>query len=309
MHRLKAQHDYPFGVGFITWSLAKQPHLLDLALSAKPKAVWLSFGDPGPFVGKIKGSGALVVCQVQSARMAEDAVQKGADVIVAQGAEAGGHGVSRGTFALVPDVVDAVGAKVPVVAAGGVGDGRGLAAALMLGASGVVLGTRLYATVEAAGSEAAKSRIVQANGDETIRSIIFDISRRNVWPTPFTGRCLMNRHAQHWTGREVELMRELHIEGERYATARANDDFEIAAVIAGEVVRIDSRRSQNWRSHPPNGWRSALPIGTARFGREMSLARCGRLGAASDDLPPASMPGSASRAGYWSENGSRSAHD
>ena len=170
--------------------------------------------------------------------MAEDAVQKGADVIVAQGAEAGGHGVSRGTFALVPDVVDAVGAKVPVVAAGGVGDGRGLAAALMLGASGVVLGTRLYATVEAAGSEAAKSRIVQANGDETIRSIIFDISRRNVWPTPFTGRCLINRHAQHWAGREVELMRELHIEGERYATARANDDFEIAAVIAGEVVGL-----------------------------------------------------------------------
>ena len=78
------------------------------------------------------------------------------------------------------------------------GDGRGLAAALMLGASGVVLGTRLYATVEAAGSEAAKSRIVQANGDETIRSIIFDISRRNVWPTPFTGRCLINCHAQHW---------------------------------------------------------------------------------------------------------------
>jgi nitronate monooxygenase len=106
----------------------------------------------------------------------------------------------------------------------------------MLGASGVVLGTRLYATVEAAGSEAAKSRIVQANGDDTIRSIIFDISRRNVWPTPFTRRCLMNRHAQHWAGREVELMRELHVEGERYATARANDDFEIAAVIAGELL-------------------------------------------------------------------------
>jgi nitronate monooxygenase len=228
----------PFGVGFITWSLAKQPHLLDQSLAAKPKAVWLSFGDPAPFVGKIKAAGALVICQVQSVAMARDAVAKGADVIVAQGAEAGGHGMSSGTFALVPAVVDAVGHRVPVVLAGGVGDGRGLAAALMLGAEGVVLGTRFYACQEAAGDAKAKARIVAASSDDTLRSIVFDISRNNIWPAPYTGRCIMNNHARQWAGREIELMRYLGEKPDAYSAAHERGDFDVAAVIAGEVAGL-----------------------------------------------------------------------
>src|SRR5499427_5291396 len=183
----------PFGVGFITWSLSRQPHLLDLALAANPRAILLSFGDPEPFVRRIKDAGALLVCQVQDVGMAIDVVAKGADIIVAQGGEAGGHGVSQGSFTLVPAVVDAIGDEVPVLLAGGAADARGLAAAIMLGAQGIVMGTRFYASVEAAGHEAAKQRIVAASGDETLRSIVFDISRNNVWPHPFTGRCLANR--------------------------------------------------------------------------------------------------------------------
>jgi nitronate monooxygenase len=228
----------PFGIGFITWSLAKQPELLDRALAAKPAAVWLSFGDPAPFVEKIRAAGALVICQVQTVAMAEDAVAKGADIIVAQGTEAGGHGVSCGTIALVPAVVDAVGHKVPVAAAGGIGDGRGLAAALMLGAQGVVLGTRFYACQEAAGHPDAKARIVAASGEDTLRSIVFDVSRRNVWPAPYTGRLLMNEHARKWAGREIELMRCIDREGDAYAAARSRGDFDIAGVIAGEVVGL-----------------------------------------------------------------------
>ena len=144
-----------FGVGFITWSMAKQPKLLDLALERKPAAVMLSFGDPQPFADRIKRSGARLICQIQSVALAKEAVACGADVLVAQGTEGGGHGASRGVVSLVPEVVDAVGTKVPVVAAGGIADGRGLAAALMLGASGVLLGTRFYATEEAAGAQAA----------------------------------------------------------------------------------------------------------------------------------------------------------
>jgi nitronate monooxygenase len=227
-----------FGVGFITWSLAKQPHLLDMTLDAKPDAVWLSFGDPEPFADRIKAAGALVICQVQSVAMARDAVAKGADIVVAQGAEAGGHGASRGTFALVPAVADAVGDRAAVVAAGGIADGRGLAAALMLGAEGVVLGTRLYASVEAAGHGAAKERIVAASGDDTVRGLIFDISRQNVWPAPFTGRCLVNEHARRWAGREVELMQNARSEGPRYMAAREAGDFDIAAVIAGESAAL-----------------------------------------------------------------------
>jgi len=228
----------PFGVGFITWSLAKQPQLLDQTLAAKPDAVWLAFGDPAPFADKIKAAGAKLICQVQTVPMAQDAVTKGADIIVAQGTEAGGHGVSCGSMTLVPAVVDAVGHKVPVVMAGGVGDGRGLAAALMLGAQGVVLGTRFYASEEAAGDPNAKARIVAASGEDTLRSVIFDVSRENLWPAPYTGRCLINDHARRWMGREMELMRCMSEERDAFVTAKQRGDFDIAPVIAGEVVGL-----------------------------------------------------------------------
>lgn len=234
----KASGKLRFGVGFITWSLSKQPQLLDQALAARPDAVWLSFGDPAPFVDRIKTAGALLICQVQTVQMAQDAVTKGADIIVAQGAEAGGHGIACGTLTLVPTVVDAVGHKVPVVAAGGIGDGRGLAAALMLGAQGVALGTRFYASQEAAGHPDAKALMVAAAGDGTVRSIIFDILRQNVWPSPYTGRCLDNDYARKWIGRELELMRQVHEEADRHLAAKQQGDFNIAAVIAGEVVGL-----------------------------------------------------------------------
>jgi nitronate monooxygenase len=223
-----------FGVGFITWSLAKQPKLLDLALEHKPTAVVLSFGDPRPFVDRIKRSGAILICQIQSIALAKEAAAAGTDVLIAQGTEAGGHGVSRGLVSILPEVVDVIGTRIPVLAAGGIADGRGLAAALMLGAAGVVMGTRFYATHEAAGAAAAKERIRAATGDDTLRSIVFDISRRNVWPAPFTGRCLRNVHLDRWFGRELELLRYQEEESTRYAAARRDNDFDIAAVIAGE---------------------------------------------------------------------------
>lgn len=230
--------DARVGVGFITWSLARDPALLDLVLARKPAAVFLSFGDIEPFVGRIKKASVPLICQVQSVAQAKACIAHGADVIVAQGGEAGGHGASRGTFALVPAISDIAG-EVPVVAAGGVADGRGLAAALMLGASGVLVGTRFYATIEAGGRTEAKERIRSGSGDATIRSIVFDIARRNVWPSPYTGRCLENEFSGRWRGREAELMQR-HDESERYAAARDRGDFSTAAVIAGEAVDLIS---------------------------------------------------------------------
>jgi len=227
-----------FGVGFITWSLAKQPRLLDLALERRPVAVMLSFGSPLAFIDRIKRTNAIVICQVQSIPLAAEAAAAGADILVAQGTEAGGHGASRGLVTLVPEIVDALGARIPVVAAGGIADGRGLAAALMLGASGVLMGTRFYATKESAGAQAAKERIRNATGDDTLRSIVFDISRRNIWPAPFTGRCLRNAYADRWFGREVELVRRMDEESAKYLAARASGDFDIAAVIAGEAAGL-----------------------------------------------------------------------
>jgi nitronate monooxygenase len=224
------------GVGFITWSMAKNARLLDLVLERKPAAIMLSFGEVKPHAGKIKKAGALLICQVQTIEHTREAVANDADVIVAQGAEGGGHGIARGTFALVPAVVDAA-RGIPVAAAGGVADGRGLAAALMLGADGVLVGTRFYASVEAAGFRSAKERIVAATGDRTVRGILFDIARQNVWPSPYAGRVLRNEFSERWRGREAELMQHPE-EAERYARARETGDYDTAAVIAGEAVDL-----------------------------------------------------------------------
>jgi nitronate monooxygenase len=225
------------GCGFITWSLAKKPELLDLTLQHQPVAVMLSFGDPSPFAAKIKKTGAKLICQVQSLAQAKQAAAAGADILVAQGTEAGGHGVSRTTLTLVPEIVDAF-PDLPVVASGGIADGRGLAAALMLGAEGVLMGTRFYASQEAQGHPEAKQRIIAASGDDTLRSIVFDISRRNIWPQPYTGRVIRNSHAERWYGRETELLEHQEEEANRYGEARERGDFDVAGVIAGEAVGL-----------------------------------------------------------------------
>jgi len=227
-----------FGIGFITWSLAKQPELLDIALGANPRAIMLSFGDPKPFARRIKSAGALLICQVQNEEMARQALDAGADILVAQGTEAGGHGASRTTIDVVPAIIDVAAGRVPAVAAGGIAEGRGLAAIMMLGAAGVLLGTRFYASIEADGADEAKRRICAAASGNSVRGIIFDLSRNNVWPAPFTGRCLINDHARRWIGREIELMQNVQQVAAEYAAAKAAGNFDIAAVIAGEAVGL-----------------------------------------------------------------------
>jgi nitronate monooxygenase len=225
------------GCGFITWSLAKKPDVLKRTLAHRPVAIMLSFGDPRPFAPAICEAGALLICQVQTVAQAREAVEAGADIIVAQGTEAGGHGMSEPLFTLLPQVVDACPGTV-VVAAGGIADGRGLAASLMLGAQGVLLGTRFYATEEAEGHPEAKRRIVEAQAAQTVRSIVFDLSRQIRWPAQYTGRLLRNRHADTWLGRESELEACVEEIGREYAAARERGDFDMAGVIAGEACAM-----------------------------------------------------------------------
>jgi nitronate monooxygenase len=225
------------GCGFITWSLEKKPELLDVTLAHKPCAVMLSFGDPSPFAPKIKAAGSKLICQIQTLAQAGVAMNVGADILVAQGTEAGGHGMTRSTLTLVPEVVDAF-PDVPVVAAGGIADGRGLAAVMMLGAEGVLMGTRFYASEEAQANPAAKERVLAATGDDTVRSIVFDLSRQYIWPEPYTGRVLRNAHAERWLGRETELKDRVTEEAQRYREARERGDFDVAAVVAGEAAGL-----------------------------------------------------------------------
>ncbi len=225
------------GVGFITWSLAKQPSLLDIAMKYKPAAVMFSFGDYLPFLPAVRDAGAKIICQVQTLVQAREAAAAGADLIVAQGTEGGGHGGARSTFTFVPAVVDAV-APIPVVAAGGIADGRGLAAALMLGAAGVLIGTRFFASEEALGHANAKRFIVDSEGDNTLRTRVFDIVRGYPWPEHITGRVPLNRFSAQWHGRESALYAGLASQQADYGEAADRGDTDTAVVFAGEAVDL-----------------------------------------------------------------------
>lgn len=129
-------------------------------------------------------------------------------------------------------------APIPVVAAGGIADGRGLAAALMLGAQGALIGTRFYASDEALAPDAAKQRIAAASGGDTERTTLFDVVRRLDWPTPYTGRALRNRFMARWHGRSAELAASLESEAAAFQAAARSGDVDTAMVWAGEGVDL-----------------------------------------------------------------------
>ncbi len=147
---------------------------VEACLQAGVDVVSLSFGSAAPFLDRLHDAGVTVIQTVDSAEGARDAVAAGVDVVVAQGWEAGGHVQSDvATMPLVPRVVDAV-PDTPVVAAGGIGDGRGIAGALALGADGAWLGTRFLATAEANVHETYRERVTDADETETVYGTIFD---------------------------------------------------------------------------------------------------------------------------------------
>ena len=229
------------GVGFITWSLAKTPSLLSQTLKRKPSAVMLSFGDPRPFADEIRRSGARIICQCQNIEHVRDAVDCGADVIVAQGSEAGGHGAQRGTFSFVPEVADYCKQHAPetlVLAAGGIADGRGLAAALMLGADGVLVGTRLWASKEAIVAERHHEAIIGATGDDTLRTNAVDIARQLPWPPGFTARVKRNAFTERWHGNEGALEQNIAEESLRYRQAFVEGDPNHTGVWFGEAAGL-----------------------------------------------------------------------
>ena len=235
--QFKLAQNSSIGVGFITWQLSQKPELLTLALKHNPIAIMLSFGDQKPFIDEIKRSNTKLICQVQSIQDAKDAVKFGADIIVAQGSEAGGHVASRGTFSLIPAVTDAV-FPIPVIAAGGIADGRGLVASMALGAKAVLLGTRFYASRESLGHSNAKDLIVKTDGDHTIRSNLLDIAREISWPSPYTVRSLQNNFTKRWQD-EDNLITKMDINvRNQYKIASENGDFSIAGVLAGESIDL-----------------------------------------------------------------------
>lgn len=234
--------DTRVGCGFNTWSLKKQPHLLRQVLERNPAALFLSFGNPEPFVEEIKQAGIPMICQIQTLRDAKNAIHLGADIIVAQGAEAGGHGEKRATFTLVPEVADYIAQNAPqtvLCAAGGIGDGRGLAAALMLGADGVVMGSRFLASEEALVHPRMLQTVIDANGDETIRTTIVDLIREIDWPgNRYDGRVLTNEFTNKWHLNTDGLKDNLSEEALKWRAAQAIGNSDVANVFIGEVAGL-----------------------------------------------------------------------
>jgi len=194
----------------------------------------VSFGDPRPYAARIQAAGASLICQVQRLDQVPQAIEAGAAVIVAQGGEAGGHGANalegRSTFTLVPEVADYLSTHSPntlLLAAGGVADGRGLAAALMLGADGALIGSRLWATQESLAATGAKNQATHTSGDGTARSEVFDILRRKNWPAPYDFRAIRN---------DLHRALENDVAGLKTNPDAARADYD-AGVKAGDFTR------------------------------------------------------------------------
>lgn len=228
----------PWGVGLVMFTVAKRFELLDLALSYEPDVVALSFGDARPFIAPIRDSGALAIVQVHDVDQALAALDAGADALIVQGAEAGGHSLRRASLPLLPAVRDAVGEDVVLIAAGGIADGRGLAAALSLGADGAMLGTRFLASEEALPSAKVKQRLLQATAGDLVRTRAFDLVRGIEWPAQYSGRALANDFTARWVGFEQELLGAPASVAEDYAQALREDNTDVRAIWTGEVADL-----------------------------------------------------------------------
>lgn len=228
--------DRPFGVGFIS-CFPDVDELVEVALEHRVAAINHSFADPAPYVGPAHAADILVFAMVQTVGMAIDAAAAGVDVIIAQGGEAGGHGGNQGTLALLPAVVDVAG-NIPVVAAGGIGDGRGIAAALMLGAQGVWLGTRFVASEEWGGGSYKKDAVVDATTDDTVTTTIYDTIWGEYFPKGITHRVLHNAYVDQWRGRDAEIAARRDEFQEIQHEANQHEDRAVTGISAGPAAGL-----------------------------------------------------------------------
>ena len=232
VHAVREKTSSPFGVGFSS-SFPGLEKAIEAALDAQVAAIGHSFIDPTQLINQAKGSGVKIFAQVQTMANAKKAIAAGADVIIAQGSEAGGHTSHLGTLSFVRAVVKIAG-DIPVVAAGGIADGPGLAAALMLGAEGAWIGTRFVASLEWAGPEWAKGQVILADVDDTILTNVYDLVSDAPYDHDVVGdRVISNSFTDRWHGREAEMMARQSELREDIATATAAEDATTAPVRAG----------------------------------------------------------------------------
>jgi NAD(P)H-dependent flavin oxidoreductase YrpB (nitropropane dioxygenase family) len=231
---IRAATDKPFGVNYLLFRIDEES--FTAALEARPPVIALAWGradqDLRPYMQRIHDAGLTAMYMAGEVPEAMRAAEAGADVLVAQGTEGGGHVGWMATMALVPMVVQAV-APRPVLAAGGIADGRGLAAALALGADGVLLGTRFLATDEAPLHPNYKQAIVHSDGHNTVLTEIPDIAVGQVWPGAMA-RALRNRFIERWAGREWALRQQAQHASQALLAARQAGDVDNATLLMGQ---------------------------------------------------------------------------
>jgi len=225
-----------FGVGLLAWALQRDPRLLDEAIKARPSLVSVSFGARWPWVDQVHDAGIATATQVYDVDTARRALDAGVDVLVVRGAEGGGHGVHEvGTLVLLQEVLEAV--PGPVLAAGGVTSHRGLAAVLAAGAAGAWIGTPFVACPESLATDAVRSRLVGAGGQDTVCTRVFDVALGSPWPPQFSERVLRNDVTDRWSGHEDDLA----LDPEAHAALHAaiiGGEPTVAAVNAGQGVGL-----------------------------------------------------------------------
>jgi nitronate monooxygenase/enoyl-[acyl-carrier protein] reductase II len=231
----------PFAVNHIP-TLLDEP-TFQQTLDLKPAVVSFALGDPGDLVQRVHDAGSLAMAQVTTVAQAVQAAEHSVDIVIAQGGEAGGFGGVVSTMTLVPQVVDAV-APVPVVAAGGVFDGRGLAAALMLGAAGVNMGTRFLASEEAPIEEGWQQAVLAARSEDTLKADAFNA----ILPGPGTTgygtvlRSIRTPFLEEWNAKLDEASREgRRLMGEIVAAGQSGRSHELiltAGQSAGAITDV-----------------------------------------------------------------------
>ena len=229
----------PWGVGLLAWAMAANPAQLDAVAELAPPLVSVSFGPYQRHVDRLKRAGSAVATQVGNLAEAREAEQAGVDLIVARGGEGGGHGRNDvATLPLLQAVLDHV--SVPVLAAGGIATGRGLAAVLAAGAAGAWVGTAFLACPESTFAPEARDRIVAAADTGTTYGRVFDVGMRQAWPAEYGGRSLRNPFFDRWQGREPELATDERAHDELLAAVKGHD-FETAYIYAGQSVGLVER--------------------------------------------------------------------
>ena len=226
---IRAVTDRPYGLNFVL-HLAS-PRIIAQALDQGVPVLSSFRGDPTGLVPRIHAAGARSVHQVTTLHEADQALDAGVDALIVQGNEAGGHCGPHPLMALLPAVIDRAG-PVPVLAAGGLVDGRGLAAVLALGASGMVMGTRFIATPECPATTAHKQALLAARPGDTVWSPVWDILWGEDWPGVGV-RALRNAMLDRWHGRPAELAAHIDAARAEFAEAEARDDPIGRALLAG----------------------------------------------------------------------------